>query len=478
VNLAFQATRLAFPRLAAESVQRAHLIGIAGAGMQSLAEVMLGQGWRITGSDLAPQNASWLSVAGVTTFAGHRAEHVPKGADLVVYSDAIGPENVERRRAAEIGVRQLSYPAMLGELMARRTGLAIAGTHGKSTTTALAGNILKEAKLAPTVIAGAAPIGCNSGGCYGRGPHVLVEACEYRSNFLHMAPRIAVLLGIEHDHFDCFATFSEVEQAYAGFARRISSDGLILANAGCPTTMRVAKKSGRRVVTFGFGGAADWRAAGLRGFRGRYSFQLTRRGHREAEVKLEIPGVHNVLNALAAAALAGELGVERLAIERGLTQFRGLRRRLETVGSWREIVLIDDYAHHPTEIAAGLKAVRERFPGRRVWCIFQPHQASRTRALLDEFAASLHNADRVAVAEIYRAREAPGENVEITAAHLAERVVAHGRQALNVHGVEEIVARVYAELAPGDVLITMGAGDIRKVSDAFVERLRELRAAG
>lgn len=478
MNLAFQATRFAFPRLAAESVRRAHLIGISGAGMQALAEVMQGQGWRITGSDLAPHNAPWLSAAGIQVFARHRAEHVPPNADLVVYSDAVGAENPERRRATKCGIRQLSYPAMLGELMAGRTGLAVAGSHGKSTTTAMTGEILAEAKRNPTVIAGAAPMGRNSGGCYGRGPHVLVEACEYRSNFLDLAPQVAVILGIEHDHFDCFASFAEIEQAFAQFAERVPSNGLILAHAGCPATMRIAKASGRRVVTFGLGVNPDWRATGLHSFRGRYSFRVARRGHRLAEVKLEIPGVHNVLNALAAAALAGELGVERSAIERGLSQLRGLRRRLETVGSWGEIVLVDDYAHHPTEIAAGLKAVRERFPGRRLWCIFQPHQASRTKALLDEFAASLHNADRVAVAEIYRAREAPGEMADVSAAQLAERVRVLGRPAMDVHGAEEIVERVYAELAPGDVLITMGAGDIRKVSDAFVERLRTYRAAG
>ena len=478
MNLAFQATRYAFPRLAADSVRRAHLIGIAGAGMQALAEVMIAQGWRLSGSDLSPQNAAWLSAAGVQVFAGHRAEHVPSNADLVVYSDAIGPENCERRRAAELGARHLSYPAMLGELMAPRAGLAIAGTHGKSTTTALAGEMLKQAKLAPTIIGGAAPLGCNSGGCFGRGRHVLVEACEYRENFLHLAPQIAVLLGIEHDHFDCFNAFAEVEQAFARFVERVPRDGLILAHAGCPATMRVAKQSGRRVATFGLGAAADWRAIGLRSFRGRYAFQVLRHGHRVADVRLSIPGVHNVTNALAAAALAGELGVEASAIERGLSQFAGLQRRLEIRGSWREIVLVDDYAHHPTEIAAGLKAVRERFPGRRVWCVFQPHQASRTTALLDEFASSLHNADRVAVAEIFRAREAPGESAENTAAHLAERVRSLGRPVLDVHGAEEIVERFEPELAPGDVLITMGAGDIRKVSDAFVERLRTYRAAG
>lgn len=478
MNLAFQATRYAFPRLAAESLRRAHFIGIAGAGMQALAEVMLGQGWRLTGSDLAPQDLGWLSAAGVPVYAGHCEEHLPANADLVVYSEAVGPENAERRRAAQRGLRQLSYPAMLGELMAGRTGLAVAGTHGKSTTTALAGEILREANLGPTVVGGAAPLGRNTGGCCGRGRHVLVEACEYRSNFLHLAPQAAVLLGIEHDHFDCFDSLAKVEQAFLQFTQRVSADGLILAHTGCPAALRVAQQSDRSVVTFGLGPDADWRAVELRSFRGRYAFWIERRGRRVAEVKLAIPGVHNVVNALAAAALAGEMGATAGAIERGLMRLAGLRRRLETRGRWSEIVLLDDYAHHPTEVAASLRAVRERLPGRRVWCVFQPHQASRTRALLDEFAASLHNADRVAVAEIYRAREAPGEYGDVTAAELAERVRRRGRPTLDVHGAEQIVERVHAALAPGDVLITMGAGDIRKVGDAFVGRLRTYRAAG
>lgn len=477
MNLAFQATRFGFPRLAAESVRRAHLIGIGGAGMQALAEVLLGQGWRLSGSDLAPQNCDWLAAAGVTVFAGHRADQVPANADLVVYSDAVGPDNPERRRAAERGLRQLSYPAMLGELSAGRTCLAVAGTHGKSTTTALAGEILKQAQLAPTILCGAAPLERNSGGCFGRGRPMLIEACEYRSNFLHLAPQAAILLGIEHDHFDCFRSFAEVEQAFAQFSQRVAGNGLILAYAGCPVASRVAKQAGRRVVTFGFGPGADWRAVSPRSFRGRYGFRIERRGRRVADVKLAIPGVHNVINALAAAALAGELGVAGRAIERGLARLAGLRRRLETRGSWDQIVLLDDYAHHPTEIAASLKAVRERLPGRRVWCVFQPHQASRTAALLDEFAASLHNADRVAVAEIYRAREAPGEFSAVTAAKLAERLRERGCPTLDVHDAEEIAARLRAALAPGDVLITMGAGDIRKVGDAFVGRLRTYRAA-
>lgn len=477
MNLAFQATRFGYPRLAATTVRHAHLIGIAGSGMQALAEVMLAQGWRLSGSDVA-ETPAWLKSSGVRTFVGQHAEQVPTNADLAVYSDAVPADNPERRRAEQLGLRTLSYPAMLGELLASRTGAAIAGTHGKSTTTALAGAILSEGRLAPLIVGGAAPLGRHSGGLHGGGGLAVVEACEYRANFLHLRPQATVLLDIERDHFDCFASLAEVEEAFARLVRQTSRDGLVVAHAGCPAALRIARQEHPRVVTFGLSASADWRAEGLHATKGRHSFWLMHRRRRVAEIKLSIPGRHNVLNALAAAALAAEWGVEGKTISRALGKFRGLQRRLETLGSWRDVVLLDDYAHHPTEVAATLAAVRESHPGRRIWCIFQPHQASRTRFLLDEFASSLHNADHVAVAEIYRAREAPSDFVDVTAADLAARVRARGGQTLDVHDAGEIIEHVYENLLPGDVVLTMGAGDIRKVGDVFVERLRTYRAAG
>lgn len=477
MNLALQATRFGYPRLATPTVRHAHLIGIAGAGMQALAEVMLAQGWSLTGSDASMETPAWLKSAGVRVFAGHQPNQLPPNAELVVYSDAVPAENPERIAAAERGLRQLSYPAMLGELLAGRMGVAVAGTHGKSTTTALAGEILTEARLSPTVVAGAAPLGGNSCGRHGSGRLAVVEACEYRANFLHLRPHAALLTGIEHDHFDCFAALADVEAAFAQLLRQTSRDGFVLVHAGCPTSHRIALREHSRVVSFGFSASAAWRAEGLHASRGTYSFSLVHRRRRVAEVNLAIPGRHNVLNALAAAALAGELGVDGKTISRALGKFRGLRRRLEILGSWREIVLLDDYAHHPTEIAATLASLRESYPRRRIWCIFQPHQASRTRFLLDEFASSLHNADRVAVAEIYRAREAPGDFAEVTPAALASRIRARGGSVLRVHDANEIIEQVYQNLLPGDVVVTMGAGDIRKVGDVFVDRLRTYRAA-
>lgn len=477
LNLPSTLSRPSFRQLG-DGKGRGHLIGIAGAGMQALSEVLLGRGWRLTGSDLAPDQATWLSAAGVRVFCGHDADHVPRDADVVVYSQAVPPDNPERRRAAELGLAERSYPQMLAALSGDGRGLAVAGTHGKSTVAAMAAEILVQAGLDPTVIAGGTALGRKSGGRAGRSDLVLVEACEYRAGFLGLSPQIAAVLGIEPDHFDCYRSRAELETAFAQFVRRVPNHGLVLAFAGCPATLRAIRNIRCRAETFGLDAGADWRAGGVRGCRGRYTFQILHRGRRFGEVELRVPGRHHVSNALAAAAMASQYGASTSDVRLALGRFAGLRRRLEIVGDCRGVVLLDDYAHHPTQVAATLATVREQYPGRRLWCIFQPHQASRTRHLLDEFAASLQNADRIVIAEIFRAREASDRPAEVTAADLAERVRARGACAWNVPGTQDILEQVHWASAPGDVVITLGAGDIRKVCDGLAERFRTHRAAG
>jgi len=460
------------------SAHCAHLIGIAGAGMRSLAEVLLGWGWQISGSDLVPDSVRSLAAAGACIHGGHAATHVPPGADVVIYSDAVPAENAERRRASELGIPTLSYFEMLGRLMSGRRGLAVAGTHGKSTTTAMAAELLVEAGLDPTVVYGAAPLGGHSGGRPGRGELMLVEACEYRANFLHLAAHSAAILGIEPDHFDCYRSLDELEHAFAQFARSVPDDGLVLARADCRATLRVTAGLRCRVETFGLEPTADWSARHLARRLGRYEFGIFHRGHDVVDVRLKVPGRHNVPNALAAAALAWHNGATPDQIARALGRFRGIARRIEAVGSWGGIAIVDDYAHHPTEVSAALRCVRELYPGRRLWCVFQPHQASRTGHLLDELAASLQNADIVVVCEVFRAREPDPAWGEVTAADLAERVRALGSEVADIHADDEIVELFERDLRPGDVLITMGAGDIRKVCNGLTYRLREDRAAG
>ena len=463
----------------------AHLVGIAGAGMRALADVLIGRGWRLSGSDRSLQSArrlattAGLAAAEIRLFEGHAADHLPSGTELVVYSDAVPPDNSELREAMRRGIPTCSYFEMAGRLMQQKPcGLAVAGTHGKSTTTAMAAKALIAAGRDPTVLYGATALGHSSGGRAGEGDCVLVEACEYRRNFLHLRPRHAIILGIEPDHFDCYDTPEELEEAFRCFARSIPPDGLILARHDCPATRRITRNLRCRVTTFGIQAEADWSARSLLPRRGRYEFEIFRFGRSVCNVALRVPGRHNVLNALAAAALAWHHGAEADRIARSLGGFRGLHRRFEPLGTWRGVLMLDDYAHHPTEVAATLATVRQWAPRRRVWCVFQPHQASRTERLLEELAWSLKNADRVLVAEIFRAREAPPRPGGISAADLARQTRLHGVVVPAVHRVDQIARLLQTHLAPGDVLITMGAGDIAKIYGRLIEGPPTRRAAG
>jgi UDP-N-acetylmuramate--alanine ligase len=500
--------------------RNAHLVGIAGSGMRSLADVLLGWEWTLSGSDLnvadfscngqsdTPFPSGKLSSGGadipichicgdfrgrqeclshqsVTMFQGHAAENLPAETELVIYSNAVPPTNPELRRAAELGIATLSYFQMLGRLGLGRRTLAVAGTHGKSTATSMLAHLLLEAGLDPTVVCGATPLGARSGGRAGDSDLFLVEACEYRANFLHLRPQQAAILGIEPDHFDCYDSLGQLEDAFRRFAESIPGDGLLVARHDCQSTRRVTAGLKCRVESFGFSPDADWsanfRRAGVSPGvedaggtsalrvnepRGQFRVEIRRFGRRLCEVQLPMPGEHNVLNALAAAALAYANGVSPEQISTGLESFPGLHRRLERLAPWRGVTLIDDYAHHPTEVAAALAAVRLMAPHARVWCVFQPHQASRTARLLDQLAASLQNADKVLVAEIFRAREGDPQPGEVTAADLARRAAALGADVLPGHTAGEIVETLETQLAAGDVLVTLGAGDVEKLRPA------------
>lgn len=458
--------------------ERPHLIGAAGCGMQALLEVLLAAGCRVSGSDLLALPSLFSGTNAALLHQGHSPLHVPKDCDLVIHSDAVRAANPELREAARLGVPVVSYPRMIGRLIAHRVGIGVAGTHGKSTTTAMLGHVLHTAGLDPTVICGAVPVGHASGGRFGAGQLAVAEACEHRRNFLLLAPVHGVVLGIEPDHFDYFFDDADLTSAFREFAAKLPGHGLLLANADCPRTMSATDGVACRRVTFGRSDRAEWRAVDLTHRLGRYQFTILRRNEPFARVGLRVPGAHNVTNALAAAALAAELGVAGDVLQRALGQFRGLKRRLEVVGDFCGVAILDDYAHHPTEVTCSLAAVRKMLPGRRLVCVFQPHQVSRTRHLLDEFAASLQNADSVVVAEIFTARESDPGDRAIVRAELVQRLTESGSDVVGHSEHGPIVDYLTGSLRPGDVLITMGAGNIRKLGDELVHRFHRRRAAG
>jgi UDP-N-acetylmuramate--alanine ligase len=370
---------------------------------------------------------------------------------------------------------------MLGSLMQCHDGVCIAGTHGKSTTTAMTGCILTAAGLAPSVVVGAEVCEIGASGWSGKGAHFVVESCEFQRSFLDLSPRYAAILGIEPDHFDCYSSFDETIAAFAAFAQRAPASGRLLIHAGCEASKAACVAAGAPVETFavetaGIEWQADWKATALRATTEGTRFRVFHNGDFFAEMTLRIPGTHNVANALAATALAEMAGADRAAIREALREFAGIRRRFESVGSWRGVTLIDDYAHHPTAVAATLKTARERFEKRRQWCVFQPHQVSRTEALFSDFARSLAKTDRVLLLPVFAAREEVNEKPEIVSRKLAEQIVADGGHARYVDSLDQALATLEDELLPGDVLITMGAGDIGQVHHALTRSLQRHHA--
>ena len=453
----------------------AHLIGIAGSGMQALADWLLGAGWTVSGSDPRCCQSKRLLSSGAMLFDNQRPEHIPPATQVVFHSAAISADNVELLAARNRGLCVLNYPQVVARVMQDGgLGVAVAGTHGKSTCTAMLADIFVTSGADPSVFCGASWPNGGATGRYGQGPLVLAEACEYRRHFLQLRPFAATILNIEADHFDCFDQPAAVEQAFAEFASLLPPTGILLANQDCAATEHVAAKAACRVVRFGISSAAAWQASGLHSHRGYYQFDVLHEGRPWTSLKLRIPGRHNAYNALAATAMAAELGVDAPCVRLARTISRD-SRRIEP-HQQDGITLVDDYAHHPTAIRATLAAVRAMYPGQRLWCVFEPHQASRTQRLLDELAASLQNADKIVITNVYRAREESDDTCDL-AVRLAHRVARHGVWTLAGRDWDELTDYLASSTQPGDVILTMGAGNIREISDGLHNRLRRLRAA-
>ncbi|MBS0262301.1 MAG: UDP-N-acetylmuramate--L-alanine ligase [Planctomycetes bacterium] len=447
--------------------------------MKALAELLTGSGWQVSGSDnnATSNTVSALARRGLRIHPGHHRGFIQEETDVLVYSPAVGPDNAERLEARRRSIPQFSYSQMLGRLMRNRQGVCIAGTHGKSTTTAMTGCILTVAGLQPSVVIGAEVRGAGVSGWFGAGEHFVVESCEFQRSFLDLSPRFAVILGIEPDHFDCYPQFDEAIAAFSEFAQKVPASGRLLIPAGSEPAKTSCIAALAPVETFGVETAADWQANDIRKSPGGTRFRVYHHGDFFTEILLPVPGRHNVANALAAAALAHAAGADTTAIRDALAEFPGICRRFEVVGSWRGVTLIDDYAHHPTAVKAVLETAREEFPKRRLWCVFQPHQISRTQALFADFAESLTRADQVLLVPVYAARElAHNEPTELAHA-LAEQVQAAGGNARAMDTLDRAVRTLEDELSPGDVLITMGAGDIGKVHHAFTRRLQKHHTA-
>lgn len=446
--------------------QRVHIIGIGGIGLSAIARVLLARGVQVSGSDqTASPITDELARRGAKIFIGHRAENLGD-VDLVLVTSAASDDNPEIVEAKRRKFRIVKRYDFFAELTAGKKTIAVAGTHGKTTTTGMIALILTNARLDPdAVIGGVVPeLGGNARA--GQGEYFVIEADEYDRAFLGLRPEIAVVTSIEMDHPDIYRDGDDVTRAFREFMRRVPRDGIVI---GCGDSARVSAElrelGGTRVARYGFDVDNNWRASDvLPNARGGSDFVTWRGATRVGEFSLQIPGRHNVLNALAALIAADAVGVDPASARATLKDFRGAARRFEIKGEFRGVTIVDDYAHHPTEIRATLAAARMRFPDRTLWAVFQPHTFSRTAALLDEFADAFADADHVVVTAVYAARERDPRG--ISGAQIVERM--KHRDARFIAALDAAIEFLIERLQTGDILITLGAGDVNRVGERIL----------
>lgn len=457
---------------------RAHLVGASGSGMKALGELLADRGWTLTGSDQTARGDFETSAPFVVA-TGHAVENVPDALDFLIHSPAVRADNPERVVARNRSVPELSYTHMLAQLMRERIGVCIAGTHGKTTTSAMTAFVLRECGLKPSASIGGEIAAYQRSGWWDVGQHLVVESCEYRRHFLDFAPQLAAILNIEADHFDCFPTVDAAREAYVAFAALVPQHGLLVVPDLNPLFDEVVKSTMARVERFSLDSGSDWSATELQFEGPRTRFRWLHHGADCGLVELQVPGRHNVLNALAAAALAHAAGAHLDCIRTALGRFRGTRRRFEIIGQWRGVTVIDDYAHHPTAVSATIQAARwyfelpqiDRGSGpndqsssdhRQLIAVFQPHQVSRTLHLLDEFAHSFSGADRMLLMPIYAARES-AEAIQSAGQLLFERASLAGAPVQSITSLDHLRTTLEDAARPGDVLLLMGAGDINRI---------------
>lgn len=461
------------------SIRTVHFIGIGGSGMSAIAWVVLKRGYRVTGSDLGSNNqTARLSEAGAEVFRGHAAEHLGD-PDLVVVSTAIPLSNPERMAAQQRGIPIWQRARMLAAIMDVGKSTAIAGAHGKTTTTSMSGLLLKRAGLDPTVLVGGELNDFGGNAHVGDPGLVVAEADESDGSFLLFHPDIAVVTNVEADHLDHWKNLEALLEGYAQFLRQIKPGGKAIVCIDSPGAVEALKRSGRDAITYSIEGReADWQARDICIESDATRFECVRRGKSLGVFELTVPGRHNVSNALAALAVADEHGIDAKVSMSILPLYRGAGRRWERIGAAWGVTVIDDYAHHPTEIAATLAAAKasRNSHGGRIISIFQPHRFSRTHLLCDEFAAAFDSADLALILDVYSAGEAPIEGV--SGDTICQRIQKHGSPEAHYFArKEEVIPYLLDQLQPEDLVLTMGAGDVWKLGRPLLEALTERTGA-
>ena len=446
-----------------------YFIGIGGISMSGLAEILLSEGFRISGSDRTPSSLTHtLEEQGAVVHYGQQAENITADIDLIVYTSAIRPDNPELNAAGRLNIPTLTRAQLLGQMMKNyQVPIAISGTHGKTTTTSMISGILLEHKADPTLSIGGIykPIGGNIR--VGSSEYFVTEACEYTNSFLNFFPKIGVILNIEEDHLDFFKDLEDIRHSFHQFAALLPPDGTLVINGEITEYPEIYQNLECHVATYGNSPDFDYSAANVRhDEKGRVSFDLIKYGEATARIQLSVTGDHNVSNALASIATAELLDIPMESIQKGLLSFTGTDRRFEYKGTLDGVTIIDDYAHHPTEIQATLKAAKY-YPHKSLWCVFQPHTYTRTKAFFHEFAEALSHTDHLVLADIYAARET--DTLGISSKDLAEEVRKLGTDVHYFPSFSEIEEFVKTQCVSGDLLITMGAGNVVDIGEDLLK---------
>jgi UDP-N-acetylmuramate--alanine ligase len=454
-------------------VRNIHFVGIGGAGMCGIAEVLLNQGYQVSGSDLrASATTRRLETMGARIKLGHDADNLNQ-SDVVVVSSAIAEDNPELMAAHAARIPVVARAEMLGELMRYRHGIAVAGTHGKTTTTSLITAIFQAADLDPTFVIGGLLNSTGSNARLGGSRYLIAEADESDASFLHLQPMSAVITNIDQDHMGTYGNdFARLKQTFIDFAHRLPFYGSVVVCADDPETLSILPELARPVLTYGFAEDADFRVSDCEVVKGRWQFTVHRRAREDLTLRLAIPGEHNVLNALAAIAIASDEGIADASIVAGLEEFTGVSRRFEitrdvAVGDV-QITLVDDYGHHPTEVAAVISTARQLWPDRRLVMVYQPHRYSRTRDLFDDFVRVLSSVDALVLLEVYAAGEAPlaGADGKALCQGVRQR---GGLLPVFAADTEEALGILPGILQADDILIVQGAGNVNAISAALLE---------
>jgi UDP-N-acetylmuramate--alanine ligase len=450
-------------------VKRVHFVGIGGSGMSGIAEVLLTQGYQVSGSDVATNATTRrLATLGAHITAGHGPENVA-GADVVVVSTAVAADNAEVVAAREKGIPVVPRALMLAELMRLKQGIAVAGTHGKTTTTSLIASVLAEGGLDPTFVIGGKLVSADANARLGTGEFLVAEADESDASFLVLQPVLAVITNIDADHMETYGhDFARLKEAFVNFAQRLPFYGVVVLCIDDDNVRDIVPSITKSIVTYGCAEDAQLRATGITHVGGRMRFVAASTTAPPLAVELNLAGEHNVLNALAAIAVGRQVGIADAAIARALAEFKGVGRRFQRFGEidlegGGRFTLVDDYGHHPAEMAATLAAARGSFPGRRLVLVFQPHRYTRTRDLFEDFVAVLSTVDVVLLAEVYPAGEAPIVAADGRALARALRV-SGTVEPVFVEDIADMPAKVRAIARDGDVVLTMGAGSIGQVA--------------